>query len=163
MTFTFMRKLQQTKLNDPLTGRNGNCLATVMACWLDMDILDVPNVETLFDLEERCFYGDVMLKWLNSKGKIQRIADEFRCFHLSNDVERLVFEEKWGKSFIEMQSELEGQFYLVTGMSPRNRDTRHIVIYRDGKLWHDPHPDGTGLHLPEGALESLNFNFYVIE
>ena len=36
-------------------------------------------------------------------------------------------------------------FYFVMGTSPRNPKINHQVIYKNGKLVHDPHPDGTGI------------------
>ena len=33
--------------------------------------------------------------------------------------------------------------YIVFGVS--YRDDVHACIYNNGELWHDPHPDGTGL------------------
>ena len=35
-------------------------------------------------------------------------------------------------------------YYLVTGQSPRG-NFKHIVVYKNGKMIHDPHPDKTGL------------------
>lgn len=37
------------------------------------------------------------------------------------------------------------EFYLVSGKCPRNKDGRHVCIYQNGKLYHDPHPDNTGI------------------
>jgi hypothetical protein len=34
-------------------------------------------------------------------------------------------------------------YYMAIGVSPRG--LRHAVIYSDGKLAHDPHPDGGGV------------------
>lgn len=36
-----------------------------------------------------------------------------------------------------------GEITFVMGMSPRG--VCHQVIYRDGSLWHDPHPSGDGV------------------
>lgn len=36
-------------------------------------------------------------------------------------------------------------YYLVLGTSPRDPDINHQVIYKDGVLAHDPHPDNTGV------------------
>jgi len=36
-------------------------------------------------------------------------------------------------------------FYLVRGTSPRDPEIDHQVIYFDGKIIHDPHPDNTGV------------------
>ncbi len=38
-----------------------------------------------------------------------------------------------------------GEYYTVSGVSPRHPEVYHIVIYKDGKMVHDPHPDQTGL------------------
>jgi hypothetical protein len=38
-----------------------------------------------------------------------------------------------------------GEPYLVSGISPRDPNVHHIVIYQDGQMVHDPHPDRTGL------------------
>lgn len=38
-------------------------------------------------------------------------------------------------------------YCLVTGMAKRG--LRHTVVYKDGKLAHDPHPDNSGLIHPE--------------
>ncbi len=35
------------------------------------------------------------------------------------------------------------RYYMVLGQSPRGLS--HAVIYKDGELAHDPHPDKTGL------------------
>ena len=47
--------------------------------------------------------------------------------------------------------------YLVVGQSPRG-DFKHIVVYENGKLVHDPHPDGTGLKTIESAWLLLVYN-----
>lgn len=39
----------------------------------------------------------------------------------------------------------EDEIYFASGPSPRNPDTNHLVVYRDGEMIHDPHPDGTGI------------------
>ncbi|WP_282638114.1 hypothetical protein [Sphingobacterium thalpophilum] len=44
-------------------------------------------------------------------------------------------------------------YYFVTGKSPRG-DFNHIVIYKDGKMVHDPHPSGAGI-LTEEKFEHL--------
>lgn len=46
------------------------------------------------------------------------------------------------------------EFYIVGGQSPRNPDVNHACIYQNGKLWHDPHPDQTGI-LTEYSFEYL--------
>lgn len=36
-----------------------------------------------------------------------------------------------------------GGLYMLGGMGPRGN--HHRVVAHEGKLWHDPHPDGGGL------------------
>jgi hypothetical protein len=38
-----------------------------------------------------------------------------------------------------------GEHYTVSGRSPRDSRIHHIVIYRDGEMVWDPHPDRTGI------------------
>jgi hypothetical protein len=45
-------------------------------------------------------------------------------------------------------------YIIVTGKSPRG-DFLHSVVYKDGKLAHDPHPDNTG-------IENIEY-FFMIE
>jgi hypothetical protein len=48
-------------------------------------------------------------------------------------------------------------FYIACGISPRNRNIKHAVIYQNGKLVHDPHPDSSGIITEEwyNYLEKL--------
>jgi hypothetical protein len=36
-------------------------------------------------------------------------------------------------------------YYVVTGGSPRGFKSSHAVVFKDGKMVHDPHPEGTGI------------------
>lgn len=42
------------------------------------------------------------------------------------------------------------EYYMVWGMSPRG--ILHSVIHSDGKLVHDPHPDGGGVIPPQNYV-----------
>ena len=46
------------------------------------------------------------------------------------------------------------EYYIVQGTSPRG--VNHSVIYKDGKLAHDPHPDGGGVTDPFAYLWLAN-------
>lgn len=37
------------------------------------------------------------------------------------------------------------EYVLVVGVSPRNPTWYHAVVYQNGALVHDPHPDNTGV------------------
>jgi hypothetical protein len=41
------------------------------------------------------------------------------------------------------------EYYIVQGVSPRG--VNHSVIFKDGKMVHDPHPDGGGIQEPYTA------------
>lgn len=46
-------------------------------------------------------------------------------------------------------------YCIVSGKSPRNDKITHAVIYLNGKMVHDPHPDRTGI------LDERNFNWFI--
>lgn len=111
-----MKKLIQTRLHEP--PQRGNCYPTVIACFLDYD-----SPEDVIQIQE--YYPEdpldgswieILDDWLREKGYEMEYFDE----HLFDD-----------------------SFYFATGLSPRG--TTHICIYKNGKLWHDPHPDQNGL------------------
>lgn len=111
-----MQKLQQTILHDDPQGREGNCWQTVLACVLDLELDEVPHfVQIDVDTELNWFFNTY--KW---------------C-------------EKRGLSIVGTPNPPETDDYiLVVGKSPRG-DFSHVVIYKDGKMFHDPHPSGEGL------------------
>lgn len=125
-----MKKLIQTRLNTNLSGpikERDNCFATVMACFMDLD-----NPEEVFQVQEHYpSNGDskdakwilALSKWLDDSGW------------------------DWGSMGDHLY---DGRYYIVAGTSVR--DTIHVCIYKDGVLWHDPHPDKAGL-LEEEAFE----------
>jgi len=107
-----MKKLTQTKLHDP-PNQIGNCFATVLACFLDCEIEDIPAFE-----EEMFIEGS---KWVTKAARFLAA----RGFD-------------WGS----LDSHTDG-YYVVVGKSCRG--VNHCCIYKDGELWHDPHPDQSGL------------------
>lgn len=93
----------------------GNCYPTVIACFMDLD-----GAEDAFQVQE-LYDTDVnwdkeFKNWINSRG--------------------------WELGFLEGHLNT-GEFYLVSGDTVR--DTYHICIYQNGKLYHDPHPSQSGL------------------
>jgi len=120
-----MRKLIQTRFHNPPESR-GNCFPTVIACFMDLESgEDVLQVQELYDKVED-WRGD-LLEWLSIRNwELGGLRG-----HLDTD-----------------------EFYLVSGISPRNPKVYHVCIYHKGKLWHDPHPDGTGI-LTEEYFEYL--------
>ena len=102
----------------------GNCLPTILACLLDKD-----SPEDVLQIQE--YYEDeggwyhLLIDYLEKEGYELKSIDG----HLSND-----------------------DYYLVSGNTVRG--TYHIVIYKKGKLYHDPHPSRVGL-IAEKQFEKL--------
>jgi hypothetical protein len=111
-----MKKLTQTRLHNPSLTR-GNCYSTVIACFMDLESSeDVIQIQDIYDTVED--WQSELLMWVNNNGwDLGNLHN-----HLNDD-----------------------SYYLVTGISPRNPNINHVCIYKNGKLWHDPHPDGTGI------------------
>lgn len=139
-----MIQVTQTKVSIHTTlgesVQNGNCFAAVVASILEVPITEVPNVETLFHIEG--YWMEVMCRFLNSKGYELREDNRFRVFHPKHENE---LPQK-------LKQELNKQFYLVTGKSPRG--INHVCIYQNGVMVHDPYPTREGL-LTENYFEVI--------
>ena len=113
-----MRKLTQTKIHAKTI--NGNCFPTAIACILDLD--DPNEVFQTQDFDEsdsRLALGG-LLKWLAKRGYI--------FYNIENH-----------------SMARKDEYYLVTGESPRDSSIWHVVIYQNGEMVWDPHPDRTGI------------------
>ena len=117
----------------------GNCFAACIASMLDLPISEVPNIETLYGIEEN-FYWEVLWRWLTHLGYELSVDDRFRCFH-------------GDESKSEYKEQLKDQYYLVSGSSPRG-NFHHITIWQNGKMVHDPHLTKEGITSFE-VFESL--------
>lgn len=110
-------------------GIKGNCQSAVLATLLELELQDVPNFNDGYDPETMTpqQYGDEFCKrmraWLQAKG-----------------YDSLTF-----TGMLEVIPEAKGKI-MVCGKSPRGYN--HVVIYENGELWHDPHPEGGGV-VPE--------------
>lgn len=110
-----MKKLTQTRLYIPNTSR-GNCFPSVIACIMDLDSPeDVIQIQELYHDED---WPTILTTWISERG--------------------------WDLGSLR-EHQFNDEFYLVSGKSPRGDDRRHVCIYQNGKLYHDPHPDNTGL------------------
>jgi len=111
-----MKKLIQTRLHIPDKVR-GNCLPTVIACFMDLDSAeDVIQIQDTYDNVDD--WRSDLMEWLGIRG--------------------------WEMGGLRGHLDTD-EYYLVTGVSPRNSKINHVCIYQKGKLWHDPHPDQTGI------------------
>lgn len=121
-----MRKNIQTKLHDPPHSK-GNCFATVISCFLDCEVEDVPPIEEYMDWD----YPQDKL-WIDKTNE---------------------FLESKGWKWVFLTGHTDG-YYKVTGKTKRSDTVYHCCIYKSGGLWHDPHPDQSGL-ITEEAFETF--------
>ena len=116
---------------------HGNCYAAAIASILELPLTEVPNVEVFFHLPiDSTYWSEVMLTFLESKGYELCVDDRFRVFHDGNFGVDNGMRAHW-------LLECENKYYLVSGRSKRGFS--HMVIYKNGKLAHDPHPSRDGV------------------
>lgn len=131
-----MIPINQTKFHDPENGINGNCMAAALASILELPLSEVPEFEDMgmADPTNKKWFSK-FLDWLFDLG-----------------FELLV----WNKHV-----PLKG-YYLASGMSKRGY--AHQVVYKNGFIIHDPHPDDTGIitFIGQWALLPLNPVYYKI-
>lgn len=125
---------------------HGNCFQTTIACILEVNPSDIPNVETLFDMPDSGLWWRVMFEWLQSKGYEIFTDDRFRVFHDGN----FAVTDGQRHKFLK---ETENEYYLVSGKSPRG--LQHVCIYQNGKMVHDVHPSREGI-LTEEVFEYIS-------
>ena len=125
---TMPHKVDQTIFQTD-SQRNGNCFAACVASALGKQLADVPH----------------FIEWGQHlhNGAIRDDNDPDRkhwwgmflgyCFAL----------DLWPQELATLDEAGEGEVVFVAGPSPRG--VHHQVLYRDGALWHDPHPSRAGL------------------
>ena len=116
-----MQLKDQTKFYTPETQR-GNCLITCYACYFDLPIEECPAIEELFACKHpHGFWFTTLTAWL----------EEYHGVREKTMNEDPFLAHGWE------------DYYFATG--PSARGCLHYVIYKDGKLFHDPHPSKLGL------------------
>lgn len=110
------------------TARKGNCVAACVATFLDLPLNAVPHF-----IEFGIAYGD---------------SDDVGAASAGNAwwAMQLGFMAGRGWWPVELGSVTDGEageILFVAGNSPRG--VMHQVLYRDGRLWHDPHPSRDGI------------------
>lgn len=98
-------------------GQNGNCWQTAVASVLELSLSEVPHFVEISDNGGEHWWVHTQ-RFLNERGLYIEPIDD----HLYED-----------------------ELYFVSGPSPRGQELSHVVIYQNGKMVHDPHPDGTGV------------------
>ena len=110
-----MKKIDQTIFGD----KKGNCFSTCVACIIEKNIDEIPN----FCVEYEDWYRETE-KWLDSNG--------YSIVYIKNNC-------KFPNIVLPLNYPI-----IVSGTSPRG-NFGHSVIYLNEKLYHDPHPDRSGL------------------
>jgi hypothetical protein len=128
---TSFAPVMQTRFYDPEAPpgeQRGNCLSAVVASLMHLPIEAVPNfVQEHVDTDGEKDWWQSCWRFIHEQG-----------YHAV-----LLRDETQPNSPFPLPK--PGEPYLVSGISPRNPEVHHIVIYQDGRMLHDPHPDGTGL------------------
>jgi hypothetical protein len=135
MTYLFQKQMFR---HDPDNGQYGDCGRTVVACLLGLPVEEVPHEHRPMTGDE---YNALMDAFLKSKG-VSRI---WLAFNAETPQQAVEFATIWSN----------GMHFVLLGKSPRG--TNHVVIGHDGKIVHDPHPDGGDLVGPSDN------GFYYVE
>jgi len=125
-------------------------MMTCYSSYLDLDLSKVPPIHELFDtVIPKEFWWTTLLNWLESIGCELRNSDKDPYL----DHKDWNFPGPWP------------DYYFVSGTSPRDKYVHHVVIFKKGKLYWDPHPDRTGI-LTKTRYETITvkdskkFNLY---
>ena len=117
-----MIPVTQDQLYDPSRpDHRGNCWQTVLASVLELPLNEVPHFvqdEVDHDMAVEWHWWDRSWQWLRERGLMFTVAEV---------------------------DNTPGEYLLVSGKSPRGEGIYHVVIYKDGEMVHDPHPDRSGL------------------
>jgi hypothetical protein len=115
-----------TPVDQTKVGNEGNCLAACIASLLDLPIEDLFSVDESMSTPQM---WDAVERWLNGRGL------SLVYVHVREKGQEALLGSVVGRT-----SSIR---YMAWGSSPRGLE--HSVVYRDGELVHDPHPDRTGL------------------
>ena len=105
-----------------IMGDKGNCFNACIASLLNINIDDVPVLDSFQDGE----WSAQLNEWLYPRGLV------YFDIRIAKSEAGLFFKDK-------------DFYHVLTGPSPRLPGLDHCVIGRKGKIVHDPHPEGTGL------------------
>jgi len=137
--------IQQFK-HDPDNGQYGDCYRTAIACILNLEIEDVPHFFHDGADKETC--NARVSEWLRERN-LALFSAPYDC-----SLNRLS----------EIHASLNpGALCLLSGKSKTG--TNHTVIFKDGKIIHDPSPINAGIIAPciDEANPEADGLFYWVE
>lgn len=122
---------------------NGNCMQACIASLLELPLEQVIPIHKHFNTSED--WGKILKDWFVANGYEFVPANEFNVFHTDTLIATNEAEGNIINDVLLKRKELCNQFYMISGTSPRHVGSTHCVIYQNGKLVHDPHPDNTSV------------------
>ncbi len=125
-----MEKVMQDKF-----GLGGNCQSATLATILGIPLRSVPNFWEGCDLEN----PDSEANGVIFNNNFNRFLANFNL----TSIQLGVTEGDHTEWVVSISSHLKDIPLLVSGPSPRGYN--HSVIYMNGELFHDPHPEGGGV------------------
>ena len=132
MTAPIPERVDQTILHDD-PKRPGNCFAAAVASALGKPLSEVPHFVE---------WG----QWLyNGERKVDDLASaeaDRKCWW-AMFLGYVTALGLWPETIDGLDDAAAGEIVFVSGPSPRGLP--HQVLYRDGHLWHDPHPSRAGV------------------
>jgi hypothetical protein len=131
-----MKLQHQTLFGGPKSPpeEQGNCWSTCLASLIGVDLAEVPNFCAL--------YPDSWLEKAN-----EWLDEHFGCSVIS-------FYGPMGPFDRDSEGLYWNVYVIASGRSPRG-DWNHSVIWKNRKMFHDPHPSGAGLVGPPSEWEVL--------
>lgn len=119
-----MKPVFQTVFSNPENTTYGNCFAACVASILELDLADVPELSAGDHTDTNARWLRTLNDWLRTKDmaylEIGSLPpDDYAYLNIST-------------------------YHIVVGPSPRG-SYNHAVVGLNGKIVHDPHPDGSGL------------------
>lgn len=135
---------------------DGSCYPTVYACLLDLPLNQVPYFNLFYFTTSKQKAN--IAKYRKDRYENSNYSEETKKAYISNfqyDIDRLWDQARnlwlismgYTEDFIadhdKWLAENPERSYIASGDS--SRGVKHVVIYKNGKLLHDPHPSDEGL------------------
>ncbi len=127
-----MIKVMQTKL-----GLGGNCEGATIATLLGLELSEIPDFWEGCDIETPALPENGVIYQRNVNNFLEKYGYKMLSLGVPRDPSER--DQQW---VIDISKHL-GIKHIVAGISPRGY--MHSVIYENGELWHDPHPEGGGV------------------
>lgn len=117
-----MKPIMQTVVSDETMGIRGNCLWAAISSITEIPLEQFKDFEYLLDGTWFPPLWDILTK------------NGFTYLGMLRDKEGI----------LSYDVGIDG-YYVVAGGSPRGFKSGHAVVFKNGKMVHDPHPEGAGI------------------